>query len=93
MSLVLPTALSLRPKEGSKENSGGRSKRALEEEEGSVDGLSKNKLKKQLRNPHKTFDPSLKRKCYSCCWVDCTDASSLPSFIADRNPGSATFKA
>lgn len=52
-----------RPREGSKENSGGRSKRALEEEEGSLDGLSKNKLKKQLRNPHKTFDPSLKREC------------------------------
>lgn len=55
-----------RPREGSKENSGGRSKRALEEEEGSMEGLSKNKLKKQLRNPHKTFDPSLKRECYSC---------------------------
>ncbi|ERE67868.1 tRNA-dihydrouridine synthase 1 [Cricetulus griseus] len=54
------------PKEGSKENSGGRSKRALEEEEGSVDGLSKNKLKKQLRNPHKTFDPSLKPKYAKC---------------------------
>ena len=54
-----------RPREGSKENSGGRSKRALEEEEGSLDGLSKNKLKKQLRNPHKTFDPSLKRECGS----------------------------
>lgn len=56
-----------RPREGSKENGGGRSKRALEEEEGSMEGLSKNKLKKQLRNPHKTFDPSLKRECYSCC--------------------------
>ncbi|KAK7803058.1 hypothetical protein U0070_001881 [Myodes glareolus] len=54
------------PREGSKENSGGRSKRALEEEEGSLDGLSKNKLKKQLRNPHKTFDPSLKPKYAKC---------------------------
>lgn len=51
-----------RPKEGSKENTGARSKRALEEEEGGADVLSKNKQKKQLRNPHKTFDPSLKRK-------------------------------
>lgn len=65
-SLMLLTVLPFRPSEGSKENSGGRSKRALEEEEGSVEGLSKNKLKKQLRNPHKTFDPSLKRECYSC---------------------------
>ncbi|XP_041501821.1 tRNA-dihydrouridine(16/17) synthase [NAD(P)(+)]-like [Microtus oregoni] len=54
------------PREGSKENSGGRSKRALEEEEGSLDGLSKNKLKKRLRNPHKTFDPSLKPKYAKC---------------------------
>lgn len=51
-----------RPKEGSKENGGARSKRALEEEEGTTDVLSKNKQKKKLRNPHKTFDPSLKRK-------------------------------
>ena len=51
-----------RPKEGSKENGGDRSKRALEEEEGTTDVLSKNKQKKKLRNPHKTFDPSLKRK-------------------------------
>ncbi|KAF3817130.1 hypothetical protein GH733_011530 [Mirounga leonina] len=55
--------LKLRPREGSKENGGARSKRALEEEEeGGTDVLSKNKQKKQLRNPHKTFDPSLKRK-------------------------------
>ncbi|XP_021068188.1 tRNA-dihydrouridine(16/17) synthase [NAD(P)(+)]-like [Mus pahari] len=54
------------PREGSKENSGGRSKRALEDEEGSMEGLSKNKLKKQLRNPHKTFDPSLKPKYAKC---------------------------
>lgn len=65
----LPSVLSaarcpvlFRPKEGSKENGGARSKRALEEEEGGADVLSKNKQKKQLRNPHKTFDPSLKRK-------------------------------
>lgn len=45
------------PKEGSKENGGARSKRALEEEEGTTDVLSKNKQKKKLRNPHKTFDP------------------------------------
>ena len=45
-----------------KENGGARSKRALEEEEGTTDVLSKNKQKKKLRNPHKTFDPLLKRK-------------------------------
>ncbi|XP_039082465.1 tRNA-dihydrouridine(16/17) synthase [NAD(P)(+)]-like isoform X2 [Hyaena hyaena] len=50
------------PREGSRENGGARSKRALEEEEGGTDVLSKNKQKKQLRNPHKTFDPSLKRE-------------------------------
>ncbi|KAM8785579.1 tRNA-dihydrouridine(16/17) synthase [NAD(P)(+)]-like isoform 3-T3 [Rhynchonycteris naso] len=54
------------PKEGSKENMGACSKRALEEEEGSMDILSKNKQKKQLRNPHKTFDPSLKPKYAKC---------------------------
>lgn len=54
------------PKEGSKENGGAGSKRALEEEEGSMDVLSKNKQKKQLRNPHKTFDPSLKPKYARC---------------------------
>ncbi|EPQ18582.1 tRNA-dihydrouridine synthase 1 [Myotis brandtii] len=54
------------PKEGSKENTGARSKRALEEEEGGADVLSKNKQKKQLRNPHKTFDPSLKPKYAKC---------------------------
>lgn len=54
------------PKEGSRENGAARSKRALEEEEGSVDVLSKNKQKKQLRNPHKTFDPSLKPKYAKC---------------------------
>uniref|UniRef100_A0A8I3RU54 tRNA-dihydrouridine(16/17) synthase [NAD(P)(+)]-like n=2 Tax=Canis lupus familiaris TaxID=9615 RepID=A0A8I3RU54_CANLF len=54
------------PREGSKENGGARSKRALEEEEGGTDVLSKNKQKKQLRNPHKTFDPSLKPKYAKC---------------------------
>ncbi|XP_047564305.1 tRNA-dihydrouridine(16/17) synthase [NAD(P)(+)]-like isoform X2 [Lutra lutra] len=54
------------PGEGSKENGGARSKRALEEEEGGADVLSKNKQKKQLRNPHKTFDPSLKPKYAKC---------------------------
>lgn len=56
----------LRPREGSKERAGARSKRALEEEECGTEVLSKNKQKKQLRNPHKTFDPSLKRKCCFC---------------------------
>ncbi|XP_062937416.1 tRNA-dihydrouridine(16/17) synthase [NAD(P)(+)]-like isoform X2 [Cynocephalus volans] len=54
------------PREGSKENGSARSKRALEEEEGGADVLSKNKQKKQLRNPHKTFDPSLKPKYAKC---------------------------
>lgn len=61
---ALPLPFPSRPKEGSKENTGARSKRALEEEEGGADVLSKNKQKKQLRNPHKTFDPSLKRKLW-----------------------------
>ncbi|XP_027423318.2 tRNA-dihydrouridine(16/17) synthase [NAD(P)(+)]-like isoform X3 [Zalophus californianus] len=54
------------PREGSEENGAARSKRALEEEEGGTDVLSKNKQKKQLRNPHKTFDPSLKPKYAKC---------------------------
>ncbi|KAM9597811.1 tRNA-dihydrouridine(16/17) synthase [NAD(P)(+)]-like isoform 2-T2 [Trichechus inunguis] len=56
------------PKEGSKENSGAAgSKRALEEEDGGrPEVLSKNKQKKKLRNPHKTFDPSLKPKYARC---------------------------
>lgn len=42
---------------------GVRGKRALEEEEdGNSELLSKNKQKKKLRNPNKSFDPSLKRK-------------------------------
>ncbi|KAK2121476.1 tRNA-dihydrouridine(16/17) synthase [NAD(P)(+)]-like protein [Saguinus oedipus] len=53
------------PREGSKEKAGGRSKRALEEECGTK-VLSKNEQKKQLRNPHKTFDPSLKPKYAKC---------------------------
>ncbi|XP_054449219.1 tRNA-dihydrouridine(16/17) synthase [NAD(P)(+)]-like isoform X2 [Pteronotus mesoamericanus] len=55
------------PREGAQESSAGTgSKRALEEEEGGGDTLSKNKQKKQLRNPHKTFDPSLKPKYAKC---------------------------
>ncbi|XP_037666599.1 tRNA-dihydrouridine(16/17) synthase [NAD(P)(+)]-like isoform X2 [Choloepus didactylus] len=54
------------PREGSKD-SGGCSKRALEGEDGrGADVLSKNKQKKQLRNPQKTFDPSLKPKYAKC---------------------------
>ncbi|XP_053424231.1 tRNA-dihydrouridine(16/17) synthase [NAD(P)(+)]-like isoform X2 [Nycticebus coucang] len=53
------------PRDGSK-NAGACSKRALEEEEGSMEVLSKNKQKKQLRNPHKTFDPSVKPKYAKC---------------------------
>lgn len=58
-----------RPKERCKENGSSesdkcvRGKRALEEEEdGNSELLSKNKQKKKLRNPNKSFDPSLKRK-------------------------------
>ncbi|XP_078231138.1 tRNA-dihydrouridine(16/17) synthase [NAD(P)(+)]-like isoform X3 [Callithrix jacchus] len=55
------------PRERSKEKAGARSKRALEEEEEcGTEVLSKNKQKKQLRNPHKTFDPSLKPKYAKC---------------------------
>lgn len=55
------------PKEGSQPSRGARSKRALEEEEeGGPEVLSKNKQKKRLRNPHKTFDPSLKPKYAKC---------------------------
>lgn len=72
-----------RPKEGNRENGAARSKRALEEEEGSVDVLSKNKQKKQLRNPHKTFDPSLKRKLLLLlAWGRCLS----------RNPGEPSRK-
>lgn len=59
-----PPPFPFRPREGSKENGAARSKRALEEEEAGTDVLSKNKQKKQLRNPHKTFDPSLKRELF-----------------------------
>ncbi|XP_071066953.1 tRNA-dihydrouridine(16/17) synthase [NAD(P)(+)]-like isoform X1 [Dasypus novemcinctus] len=51
------------PGEGSKEK-GVCSRRALES--GRPDVLSKNKQKKQLRNPRKTFDPSLKPKYAKC---------------------------
>ncbi|KAM8991952.1 tRNA-dihydrouridine(16/17) synthase [NAD(P)(+)]-like isoform 3-T8 [Guaruba guarouba] len=59
------------PKERCKENGasekGARGKRALEEEEdGNAELLSKNKQKKKLRNPNKSFDPSLKPKYAKC---------------------------
>ncbi|XP_068119121.1 tRNA-dihydrouridine(16/17) synthase [NAD(P)(+)]-like [Hyperolius riggenbachi] len=55
------------PKEVVKEESGVRGKRALEEEEdGSSEHLSKNKQKKKLRNPHKSFDTSVKPKYAKC---------------------------
>ncbi|XP_054077373.1 tRNA-dihydrouridine(16/17) synthase [NAD(P)(+)]-like isoform X1 [Rissa tridactyla] len=61
------------PKERCKENGasgtekGVRGKRALEEEEdGNAELLSKNKQKKKLRNPNKSFDPSLKPKYAKC---------------------------
>ncbi|KAB0396046.1 hypothetical protein E2I00_012926, partial [Balaenoptera physalus] len=66
IAALCPLLLPFRPREGSKESGGARSKRALEEEEGSTDVLSKNKQKKKLRNPHKTFDPSLKPKYAKC---------------------------
>jgi len=53
-----------------------RGKRSLEEEEdGNSELLSKNKQKKKLRNPNKSFDPSLKRKfhllasMHHCCII------------------------
>uniref|UniRef100_A0A8D0GM77 tRNA-dihydrouridine(16/17) synthase [NAD(P)(+)]-like n=1 Tax=Sphenodon punctatus TaxID=8508 RepID=A0A8D0GM77_SPHPU len=52
---------------GTHGNGGGtRGKRALEEEDGNLDLLSKNKQKKKLRNPNKSFDPSLKPKYAKC---------------------------
>ena len=72
----------LRPKEGSQESAGPRSKRALEEEEGGADTLSKNKQKKQLRNPHKTFDPSLKRELLQLLHKAAGEAWGLgPAFL------------
>ncbi|RXN31508.1 tRNA-dihydrouridine(16 17) synthase [NAD(P)(+)]-like protein [Labeo rohita] len=41
-------------------------KRALEDSDGSNDSLSKNKLKKKARNPHKNFSPELKPKYIKC---------------------------
>lgn len=80
---LCPLPFPFRPKEGNRENGAARSKRALEEEEGSVDVLSKNKQKKQLRNPHKTFDPSLKRKLLSLlAWGRCLS----------KNPGEPSRK-
>ncbi|KAG8507563.1 tRNA-dihydrouridine(16/17) synthase [NAD(P)(+)]-like [Galemys pyrenaicus] len=63
---ALPLPFPPRPKKGSQESGGARSKRALEEEEGGSEGLSRNKQKKQLRNPRKTFDPSLRPKYAKC---------------------------
>uniref|UniRef100_A0A8C4J1L3 tRNA-dihydrouridine(16/17) synthase [NAD(P)(+)] n=1 Tax=Dromaius novaehollandiae TaxID=8790 RepID=A0A8C4J1L3_DRONO len=61
------------PKERCKENGisgtekGVRGKRALEDEEDrNSELLSKNKQKKKLRNPNKSFDPSLKPKYAKC---------------------------
>ncbi|XP_009250457.1 tRNA-dihydrouridine(16/17) synthase [NAD(P)(+)]-like isoform X1 [Pongo pygmaeus] len=71
------------PREGSKEKAGARSKRALEEEECGTEVLSKNKQKKQLRNPHKTFDPSLKpkyAKCDQCGNPKVTDCFLKPNW-------------
>ncbi|KAK2117055.1 tRNA-dihydrouridine(16/17) synthase [NAD(P)(+)]-like protein [Saguinus oedipus] len=65
LPLDLPALRRPGPRERSKK-AGGRSKRALEEEECGTEVLSKNKQKKQLRNPHKTFDPSLKPKYAKC---------------------------
>lgn len=55
------------PKDAGKEESATRVKRALEEEEdGNTEQLSKNKQKKKLRNPSKSFDPSVKPKYAKC---------------------------
>ncbi|XP_077922404.1 tRNA-dihydrouridine(16/17) synthase [NAD(P)(+)]-like isoform X1 [Halichoerus grypus] len=85
------------PREGSKENGGARSKRALEEEEGGTDVLSKNKQKKQLRNPHKTFDPSLKPKYAKCDQCGnpkaCAPGSLLRQWgTSHRRPGLPGFR-
>lgn len=53
-----------------------------------MDGLSKNKQKKQLRNPHKTFDPSLKRKCQVCSWGQVGAYSTARTFTS---PSSSTL--
>nr|XP_034799068.1 tRNA-dihydrouridine(16/17) synthase [NAD(P)(+)]-like isoform X1 [Pan paniscus] len=78
------------PREGSKEKAGARSKRALEEEECGTEVLSKNKQKKQLRNPHKTFDPSLKPKYAKC--DQCGNPKRLPQWgcspAGQTGPGS-----
>uniref|UniRef100_A0A7M4ECR5 tRNA-dihydrouridine(16/17) synthase [NAD(P)(+)]-like n=1 Tax=Crocodylus porosus TaxID=8502 RepID=A0A7M4ECR5_CROPO len=60
------------PKEICKENGSSgteksvRGKRSLEDEEDGHSDLSKNKQKKKLRNPNKSFDPSLKPKYAKC---------------------------
>ncbi|KAM5135977.1 tRNA-dihydrouridine(16/17) synthase [NAD(P)(+)]-like [Mantella aurantiaca] len=55
------------PKDAVNEESAMRAKRALEEEDdGNTEQLSKNKQKKKLRNPNKSFDPSVKPKYAKC---------------------------
>ncbi|XP_040293092.1 tRNA-dihydrouridine(16/17) synthase [NAD(P)(+)]-like [Bufo bufo] len=55
------------PKDLFKEENGVRGKRALEDEEdGNCEHLSKNKQKKKLRNPNKSYDPSVKPKYAKC---------------------------
>ncbi|KAM4664983.1 tRNA-dihydrouridine(16/17) synthase [NAD(P)(+)]-like [Discoglossus pictus] len=54
------------PKDVVKEKSAVRIKRSLDEEEEGSSELSKNKQKKQLRNPHKNYDPSVKPKYAKC---------------------------
>ncbi|XP_073540255.1 tRNA-dihydrouridine(16/17) synthase [NAD(P)(+)]-like isoform X1 [Phyllobates terribilis] len=55
------------PKDVLKDEGGVRGKRALEDEEdGHAEHLSKNKQKKKLRNPNKTFDTSVKPKYAKC---------------------------
>ncbi|XP_044153256.1 tRNA-dihydrouridine(16/17) synthase [NAD(P)(+)]-like [Bufo gargarizans] len=55
------------PKDLLKEENGVRVKRALEDEEdGNCEQLSKNKQKKKLRNPNKSYDPSVKPKYAKC---------------------------
>ncbi|XP_063817308.1 tRNA-dihydrouridine(16/17) synthase [NAD(P)(+)]-like [Pseudophryne corroboree] len=55
------------PKDIMKKESGVRGKRALEEEDdANLEQLSKNKLKKKLRNPNKSLDASIKPKYAKC---------------------------
>ncbi|XP_053561675.1 tRNA-dihydrouridine(16/17) synthase [NAD(P)(+)]-like [Bombina bombina] len=54
------------PKDVMNEENNVRGKRVLDEEEEGNTELSKNKLKKKLRNPNKSFDPSVKPKYAKC---------------------------